>query len=191
MKPASNSGLSRLKRHLLGIPEPVTRPDQFVFGSEAHSMWLENGKRETYLTAAEEEQLTAMVASLQKSAAQRYIEHPKVQLEVVLEKKLAGVPCLGKLDIFNKQEKVIADLKTTSTNNPDLFLASAVAYDYFRQAYFYQRLTGVEKFLFIAVSKVAPYRVHLLDVSKYPRQMYAAKQEFDFLLHFYGKHYAV
>ena len=190
MKPASNSGLSRVKRYLLGIPEPVIRPAQFLFGSELHSMWLEEGKRENMLTADEEQLLGSMQRMLVQHAS-AYVVAPKIQLEVEITKKINGVMCRGFLDIYNKPGKLIADLKTTSTRSYDEFLASCIAYDYFRQAYFYQKLTGVENFHFIAAPKLPPHKPIILDVRKHPRQMYAAKQEFEFLLYYYGKHHAV
>lgn len=171
----------------------MLRREQFIFGAELHSLWLE-GTREEEMSEADEELLLTMYDSLVNSPAQEYVEHAHAQLELEIKKKLYDVPCLGYLDIFNKHTGVggiIADLKTTSTNSPEQFLHSCILYDYFRQAYFYQRLTGVEDFVFIAVSKVFPHRVHMLHVKDHPRQMFAAKQEFEFLLYYYGKHHAV
>jgi len=188
-KPASNSGLSRVKRFLLGIPEPQWVSDQFKFGTELHTAWLEKGKRELILTDDEEITLATMLLRLQESSLQEVVDHPDCQLEIDVEAKVFGVDVRGRLDIFNKKKKIIGDLKTTSCTSYKQFFYSAVKYDYFRQAYLYQKMTGVSNFYFIAVSKYPPYNVFTLNVADHPRQMYAAIQETKFLLYYYKKYY--
>lgn len=69
-------------------------------------------------------------------------------------------------DWYNEQESYILDLKTTSDASPDGFMRQAANLEYWLQAAWYMRITGVSRFVFLAVELTAPYAYGIYEYEK-------------------------
>jgi hypothetical protein len=89
----------------------------------------------------------------------------------------------GTIDLMKGKKG--GDIKTTSTTSLLEFIYSMVKYGYFRQALVYMILANLDTFIFYAVQKRPPYKVFVVDVSKFPNEMRQAENELKFLLYYY------
>ena len=60
----------------------------------------------------------------------------------------------------------IIDVKTTQDASPKAFAKSIAQFNYHVQAAWYQRITGIERFIFIAVEKEAPFGVACYELDQ-------------------------
>jgi hypothetical protein len=60
----------------------------------------------------------------------------------------------------------IIDIKTTQDASPKAFAKSIAQFNYHVQAAWYQRITGIERFIFIAVEKEAPFGVACYELDQ-------------------------
>jgi hypothetical protein len=81
----------------------------------------------------------------------------KIQTEVSCFDSWNGVKVKARIDGLAKD--YIIDVKTTQDASPVAFGKSCAQFRYHVQAAWYQRITGVNSFIFIAVEKEAPYGV--------------------------------
>ena len=75
----------------------------------------------------------------------------------------------GRLDIWEREARIITDLKTTKSADPDIFMKSAADYSYFLQAALYSWLADARAFMFLIVEKDAPYLCSLVEYDDYAR----------------------
>lgn len=181
----NNSGLSLLKARLLGFAEKEKDAAFFAVGSEVHKRVLEPKKKPIPFAAGQEKIIRGMVEALKKNAFLM-----SLLVGAIVEKKLKGevmgVPMHGTLDINRVHDlDLIGDIKTTSAKTRSECVKSCIKYGYFRQAIVYMTLADASNFVFVFVTKSTPHRVFLIDVSKYPKEMEAAREELRFLLHFW------
>lgn len=80
------------------------------------------------------------------------------------------IPCKGFLDIHNPMNRIIADLKSVQSAEPETFSKQCANNGYHQQAAFYadgintiEDTDEYEKFLFICVEKAAPYQVAVYE----------------------------
>lgn len=183
--PINNSGLSLLKARLLGFVEKEKSAEFFAVGSEVHKRVLEPKRRIKRFEKAVELKIVGMVDALKKNAFLM-----SLLAGAVIEKKLTGevmgVLMYGTLDINRAHDlDLIGDIKTTSAKTRAECVKSCIKYGYFRQAIVYMTLAKASNFVFVFVTKSVPHRVFLIDVSKYPKEMEAAREELRFLLYFW------
>jgi len=189
MVPINNSTLGTLKTWLTGgTLEPqgkkkVDKPFQ-KFGREFHKRVLEPKKKRCKLSKPEEHMLRNMIASL--------CAHPvfkklllESKKEILKFGKIDGVPVRGTFDIDKPTVSTIADPKTTAAPNYMAFIGSAIKYGYPRQAWLYMRIGKAKYFYFFGIQKQPPWKVLIMDVSRFPQEMAYYEQEAKFLLYFY------
>jgi hypothetical protein len=184
----SHSGLQRIKRALLGLPQFKGNEQFLYFGNAVHAAWLEKIK-EHRLTQDEHKLLTAMVGALNKNTVAKFLIS-----DAVTEKKeykvINGVVVAYILDILKKSKRIGADLKTTSVKSKTEFDQKAIDYGYFSQADLYMLAENLNQFYFIGITKETNPKVFILDVTRFPDELAYARKENEFLLYFfknYGK----
>jgi exodeoxyribonuclease VIII len=69
-------------------------------------------------------------------------------------------------DWYNADEDYIVDVKTTSDASPDGFMRQATNLEYWIQAAWYMRITGVSRFAFLAVELSSPYAYGIYEYEK-------------------------
>lgn len=75
-----------------------------------------------------------------------------------------GVKVKARID--GLAEDYIIDLKTTQDASPFAFAKSCAQFRYHVQAAWYQRITGINRFIFIAVEKESPYAVACYELDQ-------------------------
>lgn len=75
----------------------------------------------------------------------------------VWKHKPTGIMCKGKIDIINREQGFIADLKTASSAHPDSFTETIISRKYHRQAAFYLDAFGLKDYYIIAIEKTFPF----------------------------------
>ena len=82
------------------------------------------------------------------------------------EDKETGLTCKARCDFLNGD--TIIDLKTTGEGNasPDKFIKSVANYLYHLQAAHYLEVIGAKRFVFIAVEKVYPYAISIIELDE-------------------------
>jgi hypothetical protein len=88
----------------------------------------------------------------------------KIQTEVSCFDSWNGVKVKARIDGLAKD--YIIDVKTTQDASPASFGKSCAQFRYHVQAAWYQRMTGVNRFIFIAVEKEAPYGVACYELDQ-------------------------
>jgi len=87
-----------------------------------------------------------------------------IQTEVSCFDNWMGVKVKARIDGLGKD--YIIDVKTTQDASPVAFGKSCAQFRYHVQAAWYQRITGVNRFIFIAVEKEAPYGVACYELDE-------------------------
>jgi exodeoxyribonuclease VIII len=87
-----------------------------------------------------------------------------IQTEVSCFDSWNGVKVKARID--GLAEDYIIDVKTTQDASPASFGKSCAQFRYHVQAAWYQRMTGVNRFIFIAVEKEAPYGVACYELDQ-------------------------
>ena len=87
-----------------------------------------------------------------------------IQTEVSCFDSWNGVKVKARIDGLAKD--YIIDVKTTQDASPVAFGKSCAQFRYHVQAAWYQRITGVNRFIFIAVEKEAPYGVACYELDE-------------------------
>lgn len=160
----SNSDLSEFKAHLFGETRP-TLARAFAFGSALHELSLEPNTI-LQLPADVDLSLVQRLARVARndrflSWVLRFSRKETVQLWT---DPATGLDLKSKLDITHKG-RLVVDIKSTSCRSYADFLTKCEQYDYDRQAAFYLDSIGAKKFVFVAVQKVKPYNVWLVEYS--------------------------
>lgn len=161
----ANSDLSEFKRLLIGDTRPLPTA-AFNFGSVVHELLLEP-ENLTYkrwseeVTDAERERMMGIYDSVRK--------HPFITEMIATSEReqvhffeVDGMPCKAKIDL--KREKLVADIKTTSSRSMAAFRAAIRKFDYNRQAAYYLDAAEGEEFVFIGLQKHAPFEVFYVEV---------------------------
>jgi hypothetical protein len=88
------------------------------------------------------------------------------EFEVPCQATLDGVPVKGKCDAFNKDIKVLVEIKTSSkANNLETFREEAYERHYDLQAALYFKLYGAKQHYFVVVNTTEPYSVSVYRTS--------------------------
>ena len=87
------------------------------------------------------------------------------------EDKETGLTCKARCDFITfggSYDDTIVDLKTTGEGNasPDKFIKSVANYLYHLQAAHYLQVIGAKRFVFIAVEKVYPYAISIIELDE-------------------------
>jgi hypothetical protein len=104
--------------------------------------------------------MQASVAS--HSAASSLLEGSQREVSLFADHR-TGLKIKGRLDILGNG--FVADVKTAEAGDAQGFASAIFRYNYHVQAAMYCQLANVERFVFIAVEKVAPFAVAVYELS--------------------------
>lgn len=178
----NNSGLSVIKRKLLGTPLYMGNERFLHVGKELHKRVLEPHLEPKRLVNDEE----TMVRNMEQSCS----EHKELQKllkgaerELTVFNRIDGVLIRGTLDI--KKKKIGGDLKTTSCRTHDEFIKKAIEYDYPRQAWIYSKIAGLDEFVFYGIQKKEPFGIFPMFMGDFKKEVRSAEKEARFLIQFF------
>jgi len=180
----SNSSIKTLLTNPLALHQDTEKTSALLVGSYFHTAILEPDKLKKFkivksttrntkeykemsggelcLLQHEVDQIELLIDKLNSNnICNDLIHNPSNDYEVPGVTELFGNLWKGKADILNHDEKLIIDLKTTSSLEE--FRWSAKKYNYDSQAYIYQNLFGYE-FMFIVIDKNT-HQIGLFDCS--------------------------
>lgn len=158
----SNSDLSELLADVKG--EVQKKPVKaFAFGTITHGLIIEP-KVQQVIPDCVDIDLARKLASVARanpflSWAIKFCKKETVQL---WEDTATGLQLKARLDLVFRGSIVI-DIKTTSCKSLADFLHTCEVYEYDRQAAFYLDSIGAKKFVFVAIQKVKPYNVWIVE----------------------------
>jgi len=181
----SNSALSKLKRKLLGLPllEKIAKT-KLNFGKEFHRR-MEPDSKEKPIKLSETELLNIdcmQIKTLNNTLIKWFLNQQDTKFESWGLGMIDGIMFKNIFDLFHPSKGIGGDYKTTSCQTFTGFLSNCNDFDYWRQAYIYQKLGADKRFYFIGVQKFNPFKIFVVDVNAYPEQMRKAEKEFKWLL---------
>jgi hypothetical protein len=180
----SNSNIDVLLKNPIDLKKATTQTVPMLVGGYFHTAILEPDKLKKYRVIPSSTRGTKIYKELSEGAL-CMLQHEVDQLELLADKlldnkivndmiykgnvvheepgiaELEGNLWKGKADIINHDEKLVVDIKTTSSI--DLFKSKARRYNYDSQAYIYSKIFGYEV-LFIVIDKTTG-RIGLFDCS--------------------------
>ncbi|OIN61219.1 PD-(D/E)XK nuclease-like domain-containing protein [Arsenicibacter rosenii] len=158
----SNSDLTEFKNHIFGYnkKKPVAA---FAFGTALHELILEPHKVSELPGNIDLALVQKLALNAKNDKYLRWIV-PFSRKEIIKlwEDPATGLALKSKLDIVHKG-RIVVDIKSTSCKSLADFLKSSENYDYDRQAAFYLDAIGAKQFLFVAVQKVAPFHIWIVQ----------------------------
>lgn len=150
--------------------EVVVEPDvnkRTKVGKEKYQEFLTMHDGMTILTLDEYESLKGMRNKLTASTEAMDLLSGGIAEQVnVWNNKDSNVPCKGKADYWNKDKRILVDIKTTQDSSPEGFRKSAYKYGYDRQASFYLDGFQADEFWFVVIEKSAPYNMAIYNCSE-------------------------
>lgn len=185
----SNSNISTLFETPDNLYKPVEKTVNMLIGGYFHTLILEPDKIKNFkviesttrntkaykemsdgelcLLQSEVDQTLLLKDVLENNNIVRDLIHgshkdSNIEYEVPAVKEIMGNMWKGKADILNHDERLIIDIKTTSSISS--FKSSARRYNYDSQAYLYREFFGYD-FLFVVVDK-KNHRIKLFDCSE-------------------------
>ena len=130
-------------------------------GKAAYEAVIASGK--TPLNQEQWDNITGAAAAVHAHPAAAAFLH-NIQTEVSCFDTWDGVKVKARIDGLGKD--YIVDVKTTQDASPVAFGKSCAQFRYHVQAAWYQRITGINRFIFIAVEKEAPYGVACYELDQ-------------------------
>jgi hypothetical protein len=117
----------------------------------------------TPVTQTEYYEADAVADAILKNDISRDILKSCTAFENHVEGTLFGTDFHGFVDAQGAD--FICDLKTTQSADPTSFVRTVVNFKYYLQAAIYCRLTGIDRFLFIAAETASPFNVAVYELS--------------------------
>ena len=129
-------------------------------GREEYEEFVKENEDNTILTSAEHKSLMGMRNRLFSCHEAVDLLSGGVAEQVsVWKDKETGIECKCKADYWNKDKRILVDIKTTQGANMNEFRGSAYKYGYDRQSAFYSDGFKADDFVFIVIEKGAPYNI--------------------------------
>jgi len=116
----------------------------------------------TPVTQAEYQEAQDVAAAIQANDISRELLRSCKHFEQHIEGDIFGIDFHGYVDAMGD---CIVDLKTTQNAEPDAFVRTVINNRYYLQAAIYFHLTGIDRFLFIAVETAQPFSVAVYELS--------------------------
>lgn len=116
----------------------------------------------TAVTQAEYIEADAVARAIEKNPISRDLLRSCKHFEQHIEGELYGVDFHGYVDAMGD---CVVDLKTTQAADPDSFARTIVNNRYYLQAAIYCRITGIDRFMFIAAETAVPHNVAVYELS--------------------------
>jgi hypothetical protein len=133
------------------------------FRTKEGKEWKEKMGSTPIIDANEATMLAGITASVaQHPAAQSLLQGSKREVSMFTPHR-SGIKLKGRLDVFG--DGFVADVKTAEAGDAQGFASAIFRYNYHVQAAMYCQLANVERFVFIAVEKVAPFAVAVYELS--------------------------
>lgn len=133
------------------------------FRTKEGKEWKEKMGETPIIDANEATMLTGIAASVaQHPAAQSLLQGSKREVSMFTTHR-TGMKLKGRMDVFG--DGFVADVKTAEAGDAQGFASAIFRYNYHVQAAMYCQLANVERFVFIAVEKVAPFAVAVYELS--------------------------
>lgn len=199
----SNSDLTKLKNYFDPNYFPIDLERAFKFGSLVDAIITELHLVDYFKYQVAGVQYTVedfqIAMNMQKSFnndpfARRLLEiseTQKVSVKEAFQIVYGGIqfslPVRCKWDFFAKSINIAADLKSTACTNLKQFMASIEHHDYDRQAAWYMDIEQRDNFMFVGVSKVAPYKVFKVPIKRGERLYNSGKAKYQELAFDYWK----
>jgi len=112
------------------------------------------------IDAADFEGVKRAVASIEAAPVERDIlAGAKHEVSIFWTHDETGLPCKLRLDIWNQNAAIVADVKTTRDARPHSFATSMATFGYLLQAAHYLEPLPESLWVWICVENVAPYNV--------------------------------
>jgi exodeoxyribonuclease VIII len=116
----------------------------------------------TPVTQQEYNEADSVARAIEKNPVSRNLLRSCRHFEQHIEGDIYGVEFHGYVDAMGD---VLVDLKTTQNAEPDAFNRTVMSNKYYLQAAIYSRLTGIERFMFIAAETASPNNVAVYELS--------------------------
>jgi len=164
----ANSDLTELKNHLFGKPDFQSGPAQ-EFGTRFHDLLLlETDVVPTGKEATAQRRMLDVMRS--DPLFCRLMESAQVETAQLWDDESTGLPCKARIDMRVPDERLIADVKTSSARSQNEFVSNCYRYDYDRQAAFYldgYRQTGVfaDQFIILGIQKQKPHNLYVVEIA--------------------------
>lgn len=164
------------------VLEPATFDEQIAVlpkidrrtkkGKEIYNVFVAESKGKTVISADEFKAIESIGESIQgHPGASHLLNEGIAEQSVIWEEKRTGLECKARPD-WLKKDGIVVDLKTTKNASRHGFLQEAVKYSYYTQAAFYLKglnhaapKENYDRFIFVAVEKVPPFRVECYELS--------------------------
>lgn len=141
----------------------AVRPDGMDMRTKEGKSWKEAQGETPIIDGNEATMLTGITASVaQHPAAQSLLQGSDREVSMFTTHR-TGMKLKGRLDVFG--DGFVADVKTAEAGDAQGFASAIFRYNYHVQAAMYCQLAKVERFVFIAVEKVAPFAVSVYELS--------------------------
>jgi hypothetical protein len=114
------------------------------------------------VTQAEYAEADAVARAIQKNKTSRDLLRSCRHFEQHVEGDIFGIEFHGYVDAMGD---MLVDLKTTQAADPNAFNRTVLNNKYYLQAAIYSKLTGIERFLFIAAETASPFNVAVYELS--------------------------
>tara|TARA_R110002020_G_scaffold463245_1_gene683240 strand:- start:581 stop:1354 length:774 start_codon:yes stop_codon:yes gene_type:complete len=171
--------------------EVVVEPDvnkRTKAGKEEYQKFIESNKGMTILSVDENESLKGMRKKLTSSLEADELLSGGLSEQVNIWNDLDNhVSCKGKADYWNKDKRILVDIKTTQDSSPGGFRGSAYKYGYDRQAAFYLDGFNADEFWFIVIEKSPPYNMAIYCCS--PEFLDGGREKYKSLLDTYNYYF--
>lgn len=116
----------------------------------------------TPVTQSEYAEADAVARAIQKNKTSRDLLRSCRHFEQHVEGDIFGIEFHGYVDAMGD---MLVDLKTTQAADPNAFNRTVLNNKYYLQAAIYSKLTGIERFLFIAAETASPFNVAVYELS--------------------------
>ncbi|WP_018619752.1 PD-(D/E)XK nuclease-like domain-containing protein [Spirosoma luteum] len=160
----ANSDLGEFRNLLFGYPIKPQSGAQ-TFGTLFHALLLEN-KPDAALTPARLKQAQTMRDAVLKNLTSRQLlELASKEVVKIWDDDRTGLLCKARLDLWEPDQALIVDVKTTSCRTYGDFLNQCEQYDYDRQAAFYVDGSQARRYVILGVQKQAPFSVFYFEAT--------------------------
>lgn len=143
-------------------------------GARLGNKWkeFEKANADFVLIKPGEWRMQVFEAVQQHDDAKALLDAPgEYQPAIYWDDETTGVRCRGKLDKLSADRRIITDLKTSESAEPEDFARSAARYGYHRQAAMYQDAVEAlgfprPRFIFLVCETRAPWRVETIELDE-------------------------
>ena len=139
--------------------------EKLDFRKKEHKELKAKVEAENKILVSQDDWLRAEALKMQNSdIITTLFADPQNRAELSVYGKLFEVDCKGRCDYVNENQGVVYDLKITNNSSPTEFKKRFISFRYDIQAAWYLMLTGLERFVILAISAEAPYMSAIYEI---------------------------